>query len=246
MTNDHEDTIASRVRSQLDARGLSVRGAAKLAGLPESTIRNILDGITDSPRGVTMTKLAALFGVSEQWLMTGGGVAATHPAYVDEPNRSPARAVPNVRLVPDSALPPDFNLPKDLQLLGTAAGSEIGRGAFQLSSDVVEYVRRPPGLLGVRDAYALYVEGESMSPRFEPGDMIFVHPHRKALVGDYIVIQEPDHRTGETQAFVKRLVKVTPTVLRVKQFNPDATFDFAIRPGLVWHKVLTDGDLYSF
>ena len=42
--------------------------------------------------------------------------------------------------------------------MGTAAGAMLGKGAFQLSSDVVDYVRRPQALTGARGVYALYVE----------------------------------------------------------------------------------------
>lgn len=133
----------------------------------------------------------------------------------------------------------------DVPVLGTAAGAMLGQGAFQITTDVIDYVRRPAGLARARDAYALYVEGDSMSPRFEPGDLVFVHPHRKPLGGDYVIVQEPDSENGEPRAFIKRLVGVTPTLLKTEQFNPPAKVDFKLRPGLRWHKVMTDGDLYG-
>ena len=84
-----------------------------------------------------------------------------------------------------------------------------------------------------------------MSPRFEPGDLIFVHPNRKPLGGDYVVVQEPDTQNGEPRAFVKRLIKITAATIRVQQYNPPATIDFVIRPGTTVHKVMTDVDLYG-
>lgn len=228
--------LARRLQQLVDASGAAQRAIAQRAGIPESTLRNILNGTSTSPRSDTLGKLAQALDVTEQYLLTGSDAAA--------PQATPV--LPNARPAPGLVLPANFNLPRDLPALGTAAGSELGRGAFQLSTDVVDYLRRPPALLGVRDAYALYVEGESMSPRFEPGDPIFVHPHRKAQPGDYIVIQEPDGSDEERRAFIKRLVKVTGTTLRVQQFNPAGTIDFVIRPGLIWHKVLTDADLWSF
>jgi phage repressor protein C with HTH and peptisase S24 domain len=130
-------------------------------------------------------------------------------------------------------------------VLGTVAGAELGKGAFQLTSDVVDYVRRPHGLLGAKDVYALYVEGESMLPKFEPGDLVFVHPHRKPRNGDYVVIQEPDSDNGGPRGFIKRLVAVTTKLIRTEQFNPKSNIDFVIRPGLQVHKVMTDGELYG-
>lgn len=228
--------LADRIQQRLAALKLSARAASLAAGGSEATIQNILSGKSTNPRGDTLKKLAEVLQVSEQWLLTGDETAP----YV------PLRGPSEVRLAPEITVPQAFMLPKDVPVQGTAAGSELGQGAFQLSSDVIEYVRRPPGLFGVSTAYALYVEGDSMYPKFEPGDLIFCNPNKKARSGDYVVVQEPDSNNGETRAFVKRLVKITSTMLVVEQFNPAATIQFVIRPGLVWHKVLTDGDLYSF
>lgn len=231
------ETLADRIRQRLAALNISARAASLAAGGSDSTVRNILDGKSTHPRTDTIEALARVLQVTPSWL-TSGDVSQPEPAAPALP--------PNARPAPDLPLPANFNLPRDLPALGTAAASELGRGAFQISSDVVDYLRRPPALLGVSDAYALYVEGDSMWPRFEHGDPIFVHPHRKPQPGDYIVIQEPTGIGDERRAFVKRLVRVAGNLLRVQQFNPLATIEFVIRPGLVWHKVLTDADLWSF
>jgi len=236
------NSLGSRLNELIEKSGRSRRALAESSGVPESTIRNIITGVTDHPRGDTLIKLAQALSVSEQYLLTGHDQAAAEADSISATPGYPSE----VRFAPEVKVPIAFNLPKDLPTLGTAAGSELGQGAFQLSTDVIEYVRRPPGLFGVKDAYALYVEGDSMYPRFEPGDLIFCHPHKKPRGGDYIVVQEPDSNNGENRAFIKRLVKITSTTLVVEQFNPPATIQFIIRPGLVWHKVLTDGDLYSF
>lgn len=230
------ETISHRIRQRLEALNLSVRGAAKQAGIPESTLRNIIEGHSQFPRGDTLTKLAGVLKVSEQWLLTGQDVVPpSSPEMLDRATE--------VRVAPD--FQGRFDGAKDVPVLGTAAGSELGNGAFQLTTDVIDYARRPYGLIGAPGVYALYVEGESMSPRFEPGDLIFVHPHRKPLGGDYVVIQEPDSSNGEPRAFVKRLIKITGATIRVEQFNPRTNIDFVIRPGVVVHKVMTDVDLYG-
>jgi phage repressor protein C with HTH and peptisase S24 domain len=230
------ETLADRIQQRLDALGLSERAASLAATGSDATIRMIRTGKSVHPRADTLSKLAQVLQTTEQWLLNGGEVATVGADPALQPSDVREAQVP---------VPTTLNLPKDMPVLGTAAGSELGQGAFQITTDVVDYVRRPPGLIGARDAYSLYVEGDSMSPRFEPGDLIFVHPHRKPLGGDYVVIQEPDTNNGEPRAFVKRLVKITGTTIRVQQFNPPATIDFIIRPGTRVHKVLTDVDLYG-
>jgi phage repressor protein C with HTH and peptisase S24 domain len=231
------ENLADRIDARRKELKLSIRGLGLKSGLPESTIRNVLNGTSDNPRGDTLTKLAFGLDVTEQWLLTSGTAA-------EDTGVAPPNGPGNVRFA-DVPFPAIGQLPKDVPVLGTVAGSELGKGAFQLSPDVVDYVRRPFGLIGIGEIYALYVEGESMSPKFEPGDLVFVHPARKARNGDYVVVQEPDNNNGEARGFIKRLIAVTTKLVRTEQFNPKATLDFVIRPGLKVHKVMTDGELYG-
>lgn len=234
------EAIYARVLERLEATGLSATAASKQAGLSADAIRNIRRAIeTGSHKGVSTTTLAALAPV------LGTTVAWLHDGDVGVPAGAiPLPAHTELRPAPVPA-PNGVGLPRDMPVLGTAAGSEDGNGSFQLTTDVIDYVRRPAGLAGAKDAYALYVEGESMAPRFEPGDLVFIHPHRKPQPGDYVIIQQADTVSGELRAFIKRLVKITGTTIRVTQFNPEATLDFIIRPGTRVHKVITDGELYG-
>lgn len=219
--------IAKRIQQRLDELGLSARAASLQATGSDGTIRMILSGKTANPRSDTLAKIAPVLGTSVEWLM--GESSAPSP-------RSEVRPA-------DVPLPDRYAMPRDVPVFGTVAGSELGKGAFQLTSDVVEYVRRPPGLATVKDAYALYVEGESMVPKFEPGELVYVHPHRKVTRGDYVVIQEPDTDNGEPRGFIKQYVRQTAKLLETRQFNPDTDIKFVLRPGMKWHRVMTLAEL---
>ena len=54
------------------------------------------------------------------------------------------------------------------------------------------------------------------------------------------------HRAAQMRAFVKRLVQITPRLVRTEQFNPPANIDFIVRPGLVIHRVTPETELYGF
>lgn len=232
------ETMKSRIQRKLDELGLSARAASKLAGGSESLIRHVLTGASSNPRGDSLKKIAAVLHVSEQWLLTGDESApAESPA--------PLAPLPNELRMADADPSLLRNLPRDVPVMGTVAGAEMGKGAFQLTADIVDYVRRPFGLIGAKDVYALYVEGTSMVPRFEPGDLVFVHPHRKPRGGDYVVIQEPDSNNGEPRGFIKRLVAFTAKTIRTEQFNPPTKIEFVNRPGTIVHKVMADGELYG-
>lgn len=98
------------------------------------------------------------------------------------------------------------------------AAAEAGRGALVLSSDPVDYVRRPAPLAQVKDGYAIIVVGESMVPAYEPGDSLLVHPHLPPVPGvDVVLYSEID---GEVLVTIKRLRRITETHWHLTQWNP--------------------------
>ncbi len=233
------DDLKTRISQRLAEIGLSRRDASLRAGGSESLVSNILLGKSENPRYDTLVRLAEVLGVTPGWL-TG--------AETERPATPSSATTPAASEVRSASFPQGLSdpMPRNLPVFGTVAGGELGDGSFQLTPDVVEYVRRPPALAGAPDAYALYVEGESMVPKFEPGDLVFVHPGRKPLPGDYVVIQEPDTRNGEPRSFIKKLVRILPATIKCTQFNPPATLDFMNRPGTRVHKVIHGNDLFGF
>jgi phage repressor protein C with HTH and peptisase S24 domain len=102
------------------------------------------------------------------------------------------------------------------------AAAEGGDGAIILSWDAIEYLPPPPGLALVRGAYGMYIVGESMEPRYERGEKVWVNPNLPARPGNDVLIFQS--RDGETKALVKRLVRSTSTEWIVSQFNPQKSF----------------------
>lgn len=123
---------------------------------------------------------------------------------------------------------------KTLPVLGRAAASNVG--AENIITEAVEFTGVPPGLEGVRDAYCLWVEGESMRPLFKPRDPIFVHPRQPYTKGDIVLIQE--ERDGAIYASVKEYVRKTDTHLITQQYNEAAVVKFALKYVLSIHRVL--------
>jgi len=61
----------------------------------------------------------------------------------------------------------------DIPVMGTARGGS--EGSFLLNmGEAIDWVRRPPALEGKVGLYAIYVEGDSMSPRFYAGERVLV------------------------------------------------------------------------
>ena len=63
------------------------------------------------------------------------------------------------------------------------SAAEGGPGDMVVSTDPIQYVQRPWFLEHIRDGYAVIVTGESMSPVYEPGDMVLVNPKLAPMKG---------------------------------------------------------------
>jgi phage repressor protein C with HTH and peptisase S24 domain len=116
------------------------------------------------------------------------------------------------------------NSPEDIPVLGTAFGGPRG-GDFTMIGDSGLRVRRPPRLIGREDIFALFVQGDSMSPRYEPGELIYCETKRPPQNGDFVVVELQPGPDGEHEAYLKRLVAITPTKVKVSQFNPAKTLE---------------------
>ena len=130
------------------------------------------------------------------------------------------------------------SLPADVPVFGVAVGGS--EGDFRFNGQVVDYVRRPPGISNLRNVYALWILGDSMSPWNKNGDLIYVSPAKPPAAGDYVVIQLDDADDGDPgTAMVKLLVGKTPTQLKLAQHNPQREFNLPLAKIKSIHKVLS-------
>ena len=127
---------------------------------------------------------------------------------------------------------------RDVPILGTIVGGPTGDFTLNVG-EVVDYARRPPALARATKVYVLYVQGTSMSRWREPGSMVYVDPARPPNAGDRVVIECHPEREGEpSPAYLKELVARTATKLRLKQYNPEATFELALSKVKQVHRVI--------
>jgi len=127
---------------------------------------------------------------------------------------------------------------RDVPVLGTAVGGSAGD--FMLNTgDVVDYARRPPTVARSSKVFVLYVQGSSMSRWREPGSMVYVDPARPPKPGDRVVVELHPENDGEpSPAFLKELVSRTATKVRLKQYNPEQSFDLTLSKVKKLHRVI--------
>lgn len=218
-----------------ERNGIRPTDLSRKIGRSPSYYRKLIE-TEGTPSASTLASLATALDMNVDLLIAAsvGGqsiTAAEPPARGDV---SEPIAIPNVR-----------DLPKDVPVFGTASGSVSGDndGAWQLGTDPVDYVRRPPGLLSTKIAYALFIENYSMVPKYEPGELIYVNPVITARPGDYVVIQVQHNEHAEREAYIKRLVKNTSAGIICEQFNPAKNITFPAH-ALV-HRVMPTSELMS-
>lgn len=103
-------------------------------------------------------------------------------------------------------------------------GSAVGGidGDFVMNGIELDRIACPPGLSSTAGAYAVMVTGDSMAPRFFPGETLFIDPTKVVKAGDFVVAQisSKENRSEPPQAFVKQFVRRNSKHLVLKQFNP--------------------------
>jgi len=162
------------------------------------------------------------------------GIAAP-PAPISTPTPSP---------VPLTAieLPAMAQMPRNLPVFGSARGGVDG--VFEMNGQAMDYVERPPSLSSSRNAYGVYVQGESMVPRFEPGWLLHVNPNRPVRKGDNVVVQiRGSDEHAPPLAYIKVFDRQTPNKLVVRQFNPPGEMEWLQDDVVSVHRVVGIADM---
>jgi len=259
------ETFQDRAKQRLKALGLSPSGASEKAGLSRETLPKLLKNEQAMPGSRTLSRLAEVLQVNEQWLLTGeGNLVVSFPRREGETEEEAIRrweeekektSLETKHITPmetgylkAAAAAPSINrseMPANVPVMGTAAGSLLS-GAFQLQGGVIDYVRRPPALSGARDIYALYVEGSSMEPRYFPGELVYVNPHKPPRIGDTVIVQEGNGDASNISASIGVLHKRANGVVILRKYNPpNAEFNIDQTRISAIHRVLTPNELFG-
>ncbi|TWD54521.1 phage repressor protein C with HTH and peptisase S24 domain [Agrobacterium vitis] len=226
-----KNPVHERIKQRIKELGLNPGKVSAAMGRDRSYLRMMLKNPNSSPRGENIDKIAAVLQVSTEWLLRGD-----HSISDDEIARKTAAV---------SALPPTSEWPKTIPVLGTAAGS-LARGAFQLAGGVIEHVRCPPGLMGKRDIYGLYVVGQSMEPQYFAGDLILINPHRPYKAGDNVVVQTQNSEHADIEASVGIFVRETEKMLLIGKRNPPgAQVELPRETVKSVHRVVTNNEYFG-
>lgn len=212
------DDLKNRIIYAMDALTPPVKAAdlARKIKVEPPSVADWRSG-KKKPARYRFPDLAEALGVDLNWLEYGQGdtpvsrrVSSSAPP---EDDGFVANPVP---------IPAPSQTPNNLPVYGSAQGGSDG--AFEMNGAIIDYAPMPPTLAGVRNPYGVYVSGDSMLERYEPGWLLHVHPHKQPRPGDNVVVQiRPRDEHSAPLAYVKVLVSdhhKSGGKLVVRQFNP--------------------------
>jgi len=220
QTIDYDMSLGDRIRVERERKGWSQADLGQRIGVSQVTIAKIESGQT----------------VKSKWLPELMN-ALSIPMSGSQPG-APTEPPPE-----DLALLRQ-TLPQDIPVKGVAVGGNDAD--FSFNGAISEYVRRPPGLAKALGVYAVHVVSDSMSPKYEPSDLLFVSANRAPAVGDYVVVELHEQEDGTPgKGFIKRLVKRSGSSVKLHQFNPDT--DIEIETVLIRsiHRVFSNNELFG-
>ncbi|CAH1665534.1 MULTISPECIES: helix-turn-helix domain-containing protein [unclassified Chelatococcus] len=236
-------TLADVVRRAREAKGMTQAQLAEAVGISQQAVGLIESGRTKAPT-TSWKRIAAALDIPLQDLKTlmdqakaeDGRIKGSHLTLAsDSSSRVPA---PNAGRAAN--LTPMGGVIRTIPVLGHAAGGAPGRG-FIIMGDIIERVPCPPWLESVDGAYALYVDGESMVPRYFPGERVYIHPHKPPSPNDFVVAQVKRPGDFEPHGYIKQYKGWDRGMLILHQFNPDEDLEFDGDEVVALHKIVVPG-----
>lgn len=89
-------------------------------------------------------------------------------------------------------------------------------GKLSLLPTPIDSLSRPSMLASVRDAYAVLMPDDTMTPEFEPGDVLLIHPHLPPVSGHSYVFNE----ASEGAILIRRLTGQSHDRWNARVWNP--------------------------
>lgn len=189
----------------LERAGASQADLARHLRLAPSAISRMLKGDRQM-KLLEAVQVAAFLGVSQDDVLRHAGDESKTP-----PRGEPGRRGRPPR--PPGATPAVATRLEPIPIKSAARGG--GEQQMFLEDGPIGYTARPANLNGVRGAYAIYMVGDSMEPRYEQGWLLHVNPFKPPTRGRDVVV----YKDGQA-VLIKQFVRWEPETLVLQQLNP--------------------------
>lgn len=247
--------------------GTRIKQVRTLAGLSQEKFAEVVSARTGAKvtrgavgnwelgGGISRANLTAIsdeFNVDLNWLERGTGIEPTVSNFRQKVPKTGTISSSNT--VTDKLTSTSETLAHNARIAGPALvaarvpirGRGMGgrQGALLFDdSEFLEETGAHPKVVGVTDAFAVYVIGDSMLERFKHGELVYVHPYAPYVAGDDVLIQVQAGEGQPVYGYVKRFLSETPKVLKVQQLNPKRVLTFPRQTVLKIQKIVGSGSV---
>jgi len=195
------NTFGARLKTLRRERKLTQKQLGKVVGVSDVTI-GYWEKDQNMPGGVSLTKLARFFGVSEDFLLTG-----------KEENSNVSPSIAGALQVPI--------------ISWVQAGTWTSESDARNLEGAIDYILTN-GLHSF-GTFALKVKGKSMEPEFKEGDTIIVDPDLCPGPGDYVVAKNGSEYATFKKYRARGVNEDGEDVFELVPLNPDfATLDSSV------------------
>lgn len=173
------NTVGERIANSRRAKKLSQGQLAKLLRISRAAVSKWESGL-NQPRGRYLNDLASSLDVSVEWLITGENIP------------KPKNDVGN------------HNAFSNVEITPIPLGSRVPIISFVQAGMWREMCEQFSGVDGSTEfviasvdvgpcGFGLWLCGDSMAPRFQPGDLIIIDPDESPIAGDFVVAKNGDN-----------------------------------------------------
>lgn len=204
--------LGDKIKAAREAKGWTQQQLADAVGTGQTSIGEIEVGNVTQPR--KWQEIARALGIPKDEM--GRLVLASSRAV----RRQRTSRDPDLDIRPTARIrgPVDFSA-RQIPVYGQAVGGAMGEYIF--NGEAIDYKPCPPSLSSVANAYAVFVDGDSMVPRYDPRDTVWVHPSRPAKPGEDVIVQIRAPNEGEPpHGYIKKFGGWAGSKLRLSQYNP--------------------------
>ncbi|HEX3861751.1 MAG TPA: LexA family transcriptional regulator [Stellaceae bacterium] len=214
---------ATWFQQALDQAGVSQADLARHLRLAPSAISRMLKGERQM-KLLEAVQVATFLGIAQDEVLRRAGADIDPP-----PNSKLSRSEPPRRGRPPRPLGSRVVTPAFPPLLATATPTprsesipirSAARGGNDqqmfLQDGPIGFTQRPANLTRVRDAYAIYMIGDSMEPRYEQGWLLHVNPFKPPVRGRDVVV----YKKGDA-VLIKQFIRWEGDMILLRQLNPE-------------------------
>lgn len=207
--------IADNINELLILHNMKPADLAKKSEVSQPRIHEIVNGITKNPRMETLKKISEAFGV------TVDDLTASNPSY--KPQHVTYESTGSIAVSGKSEITinrPEgaFDIPRSTRKIPVISWAQAGADGFFEDCHAVGFGYAEiscPYDVTDQNAYALMINGESMYPKFEQGDIVIVSPSAEAQTGDCAIV-----RLKDGQVMAKKIKNKNSHYVLVS-LNPD-------------------------